>query len=249
MPESMESSITPHPEEGALVLEGGAEFGGRMAEPDLRALELAGGFEAPVRILPTAAAPDQNHERAGGQGVRWFQSLGARDVEAAAVIDRTSAADPALVKTLRGARLIYLLGGFPRYLGETLQNTPAWAAVLDAWQEGAVIAGSSAGAMVLCGHYYDPYEKRLLEGLGLLPKVCVIPHHNSSGARWAASLRGLLPDAVLIGIDEGTGIVRAAPSLAGEWTVLGGGQAVFYSPEGAGQGKRTYSHGGIFRLP
>ena len=45
---------------GHLLLEGGAEFGGRMRDPDLRAIELAGGFDAPLRIIPTAAAPDHN---------------------------------------------------------------------------------------------------------------------------------------------------------------------------------------------
>ena len=41
---------------GSLVLEGGAEFGGRMADVDRQALSLAGGVQAPVVILPTAAA-------------------------------------------------------------------------------------------------------------------------------------------------------------------------------------------------
>jgi hypothetical protein len=40
---------------GWIVLEGGAEFGGRMAGPDLAAVSRAGGFSAPVKILPTAA--------------------------------------------------------------------------------------------------------------------------------------------------------------------------------------------------
>ena len=30
-----------------LLLEGGAEFSGRMSEPDLRAIELAGGTQVP----------------------------------------------------------------------------------------------------------------------------------------------------------------------------------------------------------
>ena len=53
---------------GHLLLEGGAEFGGRMAEADRRAIELAGGAEAPICIIPTAAAPDNNHEHAGENG-------------------------------------------------------------------------------------------------------------------------------------------------------------------------------------
>lgn len=59
---------------GNLLLEGGAEFGGQMSSPDLRAIELAGGFDAPICILPTAAAPDNNHKRAGENGVRWLKA-------------------------------------------------------------------------------------------------------------------------------------------------------------------------------
>jgi cyanophycinase len=209
---------------GQLVLAGGAEFGGRMSEPDLRALELAGGLAAPVRILPAAAAPDHNQQRAGGNGVRWFKSLGAKDVEVVYVIDRASAHDPSLAASLRTARLIYLLGGFPRHLGDTLADSPAWAAVLEAYADGAVLAGSSAGAMVLCEHYYDPYEGKLLHGLNLVPNACVLPHHNRSGKRWAAQLTGRLPGAVLIGIDEGTGMIASGA----EWTVSGAGAVTLY---------------------
>src|SRR5258705_2374972 len=56
---------------GVLLLEGGAEFGGGMSEPDLQAIELAGGFDAAICILPTAAAPDHNHKHAGNNGIRW----------------------------------------------------------------------------------------------------------------------------------------------------------------------------------
>jgi cyanophycinase len=141
---------------GYLLLEGGAEFGGAMREPDLRAIELAGGFDAPIRILPTAAAPDHNHIRAGNNGVRWFRSLGARDVESLLLIDKASANDPQIAESLRSAKLLYLLGGFTHYLGQTLLGSKAWEAALEANQSGAVIAGSSAGAMALCEHYYDP---------------------------------------------------------------------------------------------
>lgn len=216
-----------------------------MSEPDLRALELAGGMDSPVRILPAAAAPDRNHTRAGNNGVRWFKSLGARDVEVVYVIDQASAADEGLARSLREARLVYLPGGFPRHLGETLRNSPAWEAVLEAYEQGAVIAGSSAGAMVLCGHYYDPYEKKLLQGLNLLPDACVLPHHDTSGRSWAAALRGMLPEATLIGIDEATGIIREGAA----WTVHGAGQACLYLPGEAEGGQRSFARGQSFALP
>ena len=42
---------------GYLLLEGGAEFGGRMRDPDLRAIALAGGFDAPIRIMALSIRP------------------------------------------------------------------------------------------------------------------------------------------------------------------------------------------------
>lgn len=211
---------------GYLLLEGGAEFGGRMSEPDLRAIELAGGFDAPIRIIPAAAAPDNNHKRAGNNGVRWFQSLGAKDVEVVYAIDKASANDPALAASIRASRLIYLLGGFPQHLGETLANSRVWQAALQAYEEGAVLAGSSAGAMVLCAQYYDPYEKKLLPGLNLIPQSCVLPHHNNYGRNWAKSLSGQLPDSILIGIDEQTGMLSEGDS----WRVYGAGAVALYRP-------------------
>ena len=133
---------------GCLVLEGGAEFGGLMALPDRQAISLAGGPDAPLRLIPTAAPPDHNHLRAGGNGERWFKRLGARDVQSVLLTDRASAQDALIADSLRGARLIYLLGGFTHYLAQTLQGSAAWEAALQAWRAGAVLAGSSAGAMV-----------------------------------------------------------------------------------------------------
>jgi len=210
---------------GHLLLAGGAEFGGRMSEPDLRAIELAGGFDAPICIIPTAAAPDYNHKRAGNNGMRWFRSLGSKNVFTVDVINAASANDSVLAASIRTSSLIYLLGGFPRHLAETLANSACWRAALDAYDQGAVIAGSSAGAMVLCGYYYDPTEKKLLRGLNLLPNACVLPHHNNFGKAWAKPLIQLLPNSTLIGIDEHTGMLN---DLDGRWQVHGAGQITLY---------------------
>jgi len=225
---------------GYLLLEGGAEFGGAMREPDLRAIQLAGGFEVPVRIIPTAAAPDNNQVRAGNNGVRWFRGLGGREVESLPLIDKPSANDPQIAKTLRSAKLIYLLGGFTHYLGQTLKDSQAWDAVLEAYQSGAVIAGSSAGAMVLCEHYYDPGRGNVDRGLNLVRNACVLPHHNTFGKNWVDKLKTLLPGVTLLGIDEYTGMLMEAE----EWLVLGGGTVTVYR----GDEIESYNSGKTFRL-
>ncbi len=212
---------------GYILLEGGAEFGGRMADPDCRAIDLAGGPTVPISIIPTAAAPDNNHRRAGNNGVSWFRSLGATHVESLSLIDKASANDAAIVDSIARSRLIYLLGGFTGYLGETLKNSASWQVMLSAYEAGAVIAGSSAGAMVLCQYYYDPGKRQLVEGLNLLPNTCVLPHHNTFGKNWAAQLSQLLPHAVLLGIDERTGMLDDEGSKT-SWHVYGQGAVTVY---------------------
>ena|SRR5215207_8897056 len=209
---------------GYLLLEGGAEFGGRMRDPDRKAIELAGGLDAPIRIVPTAAAPDNNHQRAGNNGIRWFESLGAKDILSLPLIDKVSANDEGIAKSLREAKLIYMLGGFTGYLGETLKGSAAWEAVLEAYRDGAVIAGSSAGAMVMCEYYYDQNHGQVVDGLNLVPNSIVLPHHNTFGQSWASRLLEIV-EMTLIGIDEQTGMIDNG---AGTWTVHGGGNVTLY---------------------
>ena len=228
---------------GYLLLEGGAEFGGQMAQPDRRALGLAGGPDARICIIPTAAAPDNNHQRAGNNGVRWFHNLGATQVESLPVIDKASANNPSIAAKISQARLVYMLGGFTGYLGETIKDSASWQAMLKAYQSGAIIAGSSAGAMVMCQYYFDPAKNQVVTGLGLLPNTCVLPHHNTFGKSWASRLSHLVPDVLLLGIDEQTGMLDDGP--AGRkvgWRVYGKGSVTLYR-----QGKPTvYKSGETF---
>ena len=211
---------------GYILLEGGAEFGGRMADPDRQAMRLAGGPDVPISIIPAAAAPDNNHHRAGRKGVGWFQGLGATNVSVLLLIDSASANDPAIVETLAKSGLIFLLGGFPHYLGQTLSGSRSWQAMLTAYLSGAVIAGSSAGAMVLCEYYYDPVSSQVLKGLNLVEGICILPHHNTYGKDWVPQLKKKLPDIVLVGIDEETGALKDASQ--DDWQVYGKGKITLY---------------------
>jgi cyanophycinase len=226
---------------GTLLLEGGAEFGGAMREPDLKAIELAGGWDVPIRIIPTAAAPDHNDQRAGMNGIRWFEHLGARDVKSIPLIDRNSANDQRIVWSFQDARLIYILGGFTHYLGQTLKDSRAWQVILEAYRQGAVIAGSSAGAMVMCERYYDPGQGEIHEGLDLVHNSLVLPHHDTFGKKWAPHLASMIPEVTLVGIDEQTGMLS---DTGGRWTVYGKGTVTLYS----GGAKTTTGRGGTFSL-
>jgi cyanophycinase len=222
---------------GFVLLEGGNEFKAGMAVADKRAMAIAGGPDAPIRIIPAAAAPDNNYLRAGANGVGWFHGLGATDVQALPIIDRASAGRPELARELETARIVFMLGGFTRYLAETLTGSRAWEAMRSAHRAGALIGGSSAGAMVLCEHYFDQASGQVLPGLNLVPGACVLPHHDTFGKNWARPLSRLLPGALLIGIDEETGLLSDGPT--GEWTVYGKGAVTVYEPD-----RQTVCHHG-----
>jgi len=226
---------------GTLLLEGGAEFGGDMREPDVKAMELAGGRDVPIRIIPTAAAPDHNDQRAGNNGIRWFERLGARDVKSIPVLDTARANDEEIAESFRDAKLIYLLGGFTHYLGLTLRGSRTWQVVLEAYQRGAVISGSSAGAMVMCERYYDPSQGQIHEGLDLVHNSLVLPHHNTFGKNWAPQLASRIPEVTLLGIDEQTGMIDDGN---GHWTVYGRGSVTVYTSAR----KTIINRGGIFSL-
>ncbi len=226
---------------GYILLQGGAEFDGEMRGSDLQAIALAGGAEAPIYILPTAAAPDANHARAGRNGTEWFTALGAKNAQVAPVIDSASANDPGITTSLQNAGLVYLLGGFTHYLAQTLENSLAWQACLQAHANGAVIAGSSAGAMVLCEYYFDPNTGRIEQGLNLVPNCIVLPHHNTFGKRWAARIQQQMPSIILIGIDEQTGMLNSGPDNS--WIVLGRGKVTIYNQQ------KTTTYGNNQEIP
>jgi len=228
---------------GFILLAGGSEFKGQMAIPDRMAIELAGGLDSSISIIPAAAAPDNNHLRAGQNGVNWFKGLGATHVAALPLIDISSANDPEITAKLSHSRLVYLLGGFPGHLAQTLEGSLSWQAIMTAFQNGALIAGSSAGAMVLCEYFYDPKAARIVSGLNLMKGICILPHHNTFGKGWAHSLKQKLPNTILVGIDEETACISGVSE--GNWQVHGRGEVTLYQSEQI----RRVTSGQEFELP
>lgn len=227
---------------GILLLEGGCEFQGKMEEPDRKALALAGGKIAKVVIITTAAAPDNNSIRAGNIALEWFRTLGARNILALPIIDKESANDPELSAELDRANLIYILGGFPGYLCHTLTESRCLDALWCAYQKGAVLSGSSAGAMVLCEWYFDPVSKKIEKGFGALKDVLLIPHHDTFGRSWHSLYFDKISDIRCIGIDEQTGMMNQADRH--RWTVYGKGGVALYLKTSIA----TYKTGQTFRF-
>ncbi len=226
------SDSTAVPGSGPLALVGSGEYLPAMAE-------LEGGLIAgrPPRYvqLATAAVPD------GPAVVEKWHRLGQQQAErlgveavVVPVATRGDADDPELARMVQGAGLIYLSGGNPAYLAETLRGSTVWQAIVAAWEEGAALAGCSAGAMAMAARVpsWRHPVRGATDGLGLLPHIRVIPHFDVMVGRFPERVTSwLVPDdpaLTVIGVDEMTAVVGGP----GAWTVSGTGSAWLLHPEG-----------------
>jgi cyanophycinase len=210
---------------GVLALVGGNEWT-EGCTFDATLLAASGGTD--VVVLPTAAAY-QHPERVVLQAAEWFATLGAR-VEGLMVVDRPSAEDPGMAAAIATARFIYLAGGSPLHLKAVLKKSVVFEALRQAWNGGAVVAGSAAGAMVLTDPMVDPRGGALTLGLGLVDQLAVVPHygdeeddaHGQKLARTVAMAPAVLP---IVGIPARTALIRGTD---GSWTYEGAAEpAVF----------------------
>ncbi len=193
--------------------------------------------------LPTAAAPE------GEQSLRHWLDLGAAQAERLGVEqvpvvarDRDEADSPELAALIPGAGLIYLSGGNPLYLAQTLRGTRVWDAILATWQEGSALAGCSAGAMALTG--WVPSDP----GLGVLPHLRVLPHFDKM-LSWVPDLltRAMLrapAETTVLGIDEDTALVDMT-GVGRTWQVHGR-QRVWLLADGS---RRPYPAGSTLATP
>ncbi len=206
---------------GTLALVGAGEFLDTMKAVDAQLLDRAGGTN--VVILPTASAPDGPGvpERWITMGVDHFTQLGAQ-AEGLLVLDRAACDDPAHADRIRAANLIYFSGGKPDFLFQTLKDTAVWAAVREVFERGGVIAGCSAGAMIM-GEHVPAFSirGRWHKAFGLLPNAIVIPHYNEFPESMVKLMFGGQPAGTYqIGIDAHTALVGADHT----WQVLGTGR-------------------------
>jgi cyanophycinase len=207
-----------------LALSGGNEFRRECDAMDRVLVERLGGPGAQIAILPTAAT-NENPYVAGEHGVRHFRRLGIR-ADKLMIVDEDSANDASLVGLIEDYAGLYFTSGDPIYLRDTLLGSKAWLAVQAVAARGGLVAGSSAGAMVL-GSWLWRFDG-WTAGLGLAPGLAVLPHHATLAARWnGPAMAAALPDGVtLVGIDEATAL------LLPEARVLGTGQVTVYGPGG-----------------
>ncbi len=194
---------------GILALVGSGEYLPPIEPLDRYLLSRLNG-NAKVVCLPTAAGTE-GEERIkywSDLGINHFHALGAQ-VEAVEVIDRETAASPDYARQILSANFIYLSGGKPAYLHDTLENSVVWQAILSVLQRGGVVAGCSAGAMIwgeIIPGFPVPWPWRT--GFAYLPNTAIVPHFDEISNSFGRLVRGLLPKTTrLIGVEGNTALV------------------------------------------
>ncbi len=227
--------------DGPIALVGSGEFTPAMENVDRALLD---GRPRKVAHLPTAAAPEGEARLAhwAELAAGHYARLDA-EVDTVPIVDRETADDPMLVRRLGDAGLVYLSGGNPAYLADSLRGSRAWDAIVASHRVGIALAGCSAGAAALTALAPDMRTMEMRPGLGLVPGLAVIPHFDRMRRWWPAAERRHVeqaPDGIaVVGIDEDTAVVGGR----GRWWVRGRGTATLLRP---GE-PRTFAAGEDFR--
>ena len=226
---------------GSLALVGSGEYLPQMREFEQSLINdgLANN-KKPIYIqIPTAAARESENR------INYWRSLGEVAAKSLGVTQsflpiftRDDANNLKLLKDVDDAALIYLSGGDPHYLAQTLRDTLLWDLILKNWQTGGSLAGCSAGAMAFSGYvpHFRLSRAKPTQGFGLLKEVRVIPHFDKF-FKWipdsaAKHLLDLPGDSTLIGIDEDTAVVKRANK---DWQVWGKGKLHLLKGQRPGQ--------------
>ena len=212
---------------GPLALVGGDEFApGCDFDADL----LAAADTDRVALLATGSAYE-NPAKVVEHARSWFSGLGAELVEVP-VYTRPDAFVAEHVDTVAASRLIYITGTSPMHLRSVLKDTPVLDAICSTWGSGAALAGSGAGADVLCDPMVDTRGGAFTVGLGVVPRLAVVARANLWSPDKVRRTVELAPaGVVLVELPERTAVIRDA---AGTWRAAGVGQPVVHRDDGAG---------------
>jgi cyanophycinase len=216
----------PEVPKGALVIVGG---GGMPADVTKAFIDLAGGPDALIVVLPTAN-PDPVPANAEAT---FLSRAGARNVKVLPARTLAEVEDPKNLAILKEARGVWFGGGRQWRFVDAYEGTKAEEAFRDVLRRGGVIGGSSAGATIQ-GDYLcrgsplnntdvqcEGYER----GLRFLPGVAIDQHFTQRKRHPdMTALMKQHPQYLGIGLDEATAIIVKG-SVA---EVKGRGKAHFY---------------------
>lgn len=149
---------------------------------------------------------------------RVFKSLGVKKLSHLDVVHRTEAIDQKALKAVKDAEAVFFTGGDQLKITSELGGTQVADRIMEIFEEGGVIAGTSAGAsvmgeiMLVSGESDKTFRigsgLNMAPGLGFAPKLLIDQHfaeRGRIGRLIAATAHN--PRYLGVGIDEDTAII------------------------------------------
>lgn len=204
---------------GTLVIIGGGVTPSGMHR---KLLDLAGGTDAHVLVVPFGKGPEAD----AAPSVASFGKAGATHIAVMSADDSKAA-----LAQVQSAGVIWFSGGKQSLMMPLLQRLGVVEAIRERHAQGAVLAGSSAGAAIMSKLMLMGADKtkdgnivpKFGEGLGVWPEVIVDQHFVKRGRepRLRAAIQAH-PDLLGVGIDESTFVVVKGGGfeVGGKSTVL-----------------------------
>ncbi|HYP28930.1 MAG TPA: cyanophycinase [Blastocatellia bacterium] len=176
---------------------------------------------------------------------RIFRNIGIKHLAKLGIKDRSEAVDERKARILDDANAVFFTGGDQLKITSQIGDSLVFRRVMEIYEAGGVVAGTSAGASVMCetmivngknekSHRVED-SMGLAPGLGLIGGV-IIDQHFAERGRMGRLLGAIAqnPKNVGVGIDEDTAIVIEREQ---SFYVLGSGAVYVVDGEGI-----TYSN-------
>jgi cyanophycinase len=206
----MPSKIPPGEERGWIVPIGGAENKENDRHILERFLEVSGGNDADIVVIPTASRMTET----GPRYEKIFNDLGAKRVSVMDFDTRRDCQEPGRLQRIEEATGIFFTGGNQLRLTTLLGGTPVAKLIRVRNAHGVTVGGTSAGASILSEHMIAFGDEgssvisgsvRLAPGLGLTNRF-IIDQHFRQRDRLGRLITALSynPFAIGIGLDEDT---------------------------------------------
>lgn len=195
---------------GFIIPIGGGEDRVKEMQIHRRFVELSGGPDADIVVIPTASML----ETTGADYNRIFSGLGAGKVEFMPIVSRADCDNPEFARMLEHATGIFITGGNQLRLSAILGGTHLVQQIRRRNAEGIPVAGTSAGASIMSEHMVAGGQGgeapargtvTLAPGIGLTQSVIIDQHfteRNRLGRLLTAS--SFNPALIGLGIDEDT---------------------------------------------
>ena len=194
----------------------------------------AGGIDANIVIIPTASSIPVE---VGENYLDAFATLGCKNISVLDIRSKEDSEKQSSIDLIKNANCIMFSGGDQSKITNKIGGTTIHNILLDRYknEEGFVIAGTSAGAMVMAnemiagGSASEAFIKgavTMYKGIGLIPELIVDTHFIRRG-RFGRQSEAVAkyPNLIGIGLAEDTGMIIKNGS---DCTVIGSGMVIIF---------------------